>query len=87
MIRGPWPLAPCGTRYAIPLEEPYLTPWLDAFRVALRVSQEDFDKLRRGPGTHGVITDLDTMKRYTLRGIPCSWPSCYCDAEIEEVHG
>jgi hypothetical protein len=78
-------MAPCGTRYAIPLEWPYLTPMFDGNRVALRVSQEDFNKLRRGAGVYGAITDLDTMKRYTLRGIPCSQPRCYCDAEIQEV--
>jgi hypothetical protein len=56
-------------------------------RVALRVSAADHQKtVRRGDGTYGVITDLDTTKRYTLMGMPCSaGDRCYCDAEILEV--
>jgi hypothetical protein len=73
------------TRYEIPLQNPYLTPWLNWERVALRVSVRDSAKARRGPGDHGIITDLDTGKRYTLRGRPCSIQDCYCDAEIVEV--
>ncbi len=86
MIKGPWPLSSDKTRYEIPLEGPTLTPMFHGDRVALRVSEVDHEKLRRGPGIYGVITDLDTMKRYTLMGMPCSASgSCYCDAEILEV--
>lgn len=85
MIKGPWPLSEDKTRYLVPLEEPFLTPLFNGERVALRVSAEDHDKLRRGPGVYGIITDLDTKKRYTLVGRQCSQPGCHCDAEIIEV--
>jgi hypothetical protein len=75
------------TKYEIPLDPPYLTPMLNGDRVALRVSAEDAAKPRRGPGDYGVITDLDTGKRYTVRGRPCEVPTCYCDAEIIEIPG
>jgi len=86
MIKGPWPLSSDKTQYNIPLEGPRLTPMFHGERAALRVSEADHERLRRGPGIYGVITDLDTMKRYTLMGMPCSARgSCYCDAEILEV--
>lgn len=85
MIKGPWPLAACKTKYEIPLQPPRLTPRLNGERVALRVSAEDCAKLGRGPGDYGVITDLDTGKRYALRGAPCELAGCYCDAEIVEL--
>lgn len=86
MIKGPWPLSSNETQYNIPLEGPRLTPMFQGERVALRVSATDHEKLRRGPGIHGVITDLDTRKRYTLMGMPCeAGGRCYCDAEILEV--
>jgi hypothetical protein len=85
MIKGPWPMSSDGTRYEIPLNGPRLTPMFLGERVALRVSDEDHSKLRRRPGVYGVITDLDTMKHYTLTGRPCSAPGCFCDAEIAEM--
>lgn len=86
MIKGPWPLSSDKTRYEIPLEGPILTPMFHGERVALRVSASDHEILRRGSGHYGVITDLDTLKPYTLMGMPCSaGGSCYCDAEILEV--
>jgi hypothetical protein len=86
MINGPWPLSADKTHHQIPLEEPYLTPMFNGDRVALRVSADDYRKCRRGPGVYGVVTDLDTQKRYKLVGRPCSaGVHCYCDAEIFEV--
>lgn len=85
MIRGPWPVTADKTRYEVPLEPPYLTPMFRGERVALRVTATDAAKPRRGPGEYGVITDLDTGKRYRLRGKACSVPTCYCDAEIVEL--
>jgi len=88
VIKGPWPLTSDKTGYEIPLEAPFLTPMFKGERIALRVSALDHAKLRRGPGTYGVITDLDTMKQYTLMGMPCeAGRGCYCDAEILEVLG
>jgi hypothetical protein len=87
MIKEPWPLSADKTHYEIPLEGPTLTPMFHGERVALRVSAADHELADgRGPGIYGVITDLDTTKRYTLLGMPCSaGGSCYCDAEILEV--
>jgi hypothetical protein len=85
MIKGPFPMSACQTKYEIPLEAPYLTPIFNGELVALRVSAEDSAKLRRGPGDYGIIADLDTGKRYALRGRPCSLKGCYCSAEIVEV--
>lgn len=85
MIKGPWPLSADKTRHEVPLDGPFLTPMFQGFRVALRVSPEDDAKLRRGRGVHGIITDLDTGKKYRLEGRPCSLPGCYCDAEIIEL--
>jgi hypothetical protein len=85
MINGPWPLAPDG-RFAVPLERPYLTPVFMGERVALRVSDGDYAKLRRGRGFYGIITDIDTGKRYELHGASCG-EACHCDAQIIEVKG
>jgi hypothetical protein len=86
VIKGPWPLSADKTEHVIPLEGPYLTPMFRGARVALRVSDEDHAKTRRGPGIHGVITDLDTGRRYAIKGLPCSLGEiCYCDAEILEM--
>ncbi len=85
MIKGPWPLSHDKTRRIVPLEGPHLTPMFQGERVALRVSEDDKGKLRRGGGNYGVITDLDTGRQYRLIGIACSFPGCLCDAKIEEV--
>jgi len=85
VIAGPWPLSKDETHHVVPLEKPYLTPLFLGQRVALRVNHRDALKLRRGPGFFGIITDLDTKKRYELHGRPCPVPNCYCDAEIIEV--
>jgi len=83
MIKGPFPLAANRMEYEIPLAPPLLTPMFHGERVALRVSVEDKEKLSRGPGLKGVITDLDDGKRYTVFGMPCeAGTHCYCDAEI-----
>jgi hypothetical protein len=87
MIKGPWPLSADETEHVIPLPKPYITPMFNGERVALRISvedTEDYAKRSRGPGVKGIITDLDTGKRYTLIGRSCG-ESCYCDAEIVEV--
>ena len=85
MIREPWPMTADHTRYVVP-RGPYLTPMYRGDRVALRVSQEDHDKVRRGPGVYGIVTDLDTGTRYTIQGRICErGAGCYCDAEIVEA--
>lgn len=85
MIKGPWPMSACKTKYEIPLAHPRLTPKFQGERVALRVSAEDHAKVHRGKGDFGIITDLDTGKRYTLRGSECEVQGCYCDAEIVDL--
>lgn len=71
-------------QHVVPLEEPFLTPLYQGERVALRVTEADHAKARRGGGDYGVITDLDTGQRYRLIGVACSQPRCFCDAKIEE---
>jgi len=71
----------------MPIDGNVITPKFRGERVALRVSNDDHDELRRGDkwlGADAVVTDLDTMKRYFIRAATCEYPKCYCDAEIWE---
>jgi hypothetical protein len=94
MIKGPFPLGH-DKRYEVPLERPYLTPVFMGERVALRVSDVDYAKLRGdvdyaklrgGAELCGVVTDLDSGKRYELRRSWLAWVWEF-DAEIIEVKG
>jgi hypothetical protein len=59
------------------------TPVFRGRRVRMRLSAEDDKRIDgRGPGPRGVVTDLDTGKRYRVYGKRCSLPKCYCDAKI-----
>jgi hypothetical protein len=84
MIKGPWPLAPDETHYEIPLERPIITPMYNGARVALRVSNADYQARPNEPDAYGIVTDLDTNKRYRRESRPCML-SCHCDAEIFDV--
>ena len=57
-----------------------LTPILGNKRVRMSVSQADQDKVTRGRGYKGIVTDKKTGKRYKIWGRPCNLPGCYCDA-------
>lgn len=59
-----------------------ITPILKGKRVEIKVSENDYDKVTRGLGFKGVITDLETMQTYRLYGKACDMPHCFCDAEI-----
>lgn len=52
------------------------------YRVRMRA---DSLPVRRGRGLHGIVTDLDTGKRYKVYGRSCGLPNCMCDASIREV--
>ena len=59
-----------------------ITPILNGKRVKVKVSEADYDKVTRGLGYKGIITNQKTGKTFRLYGRACSLPNCYCDAEI-----
>ena len=66
----------------IPLQGGFnFTPWCDALKCRVRM------RIERGlrVPTSGIITDLDTGKRYEVRPRPCGLPHCNCDASITEL--
>jgi hypothetical protein len=67
-----------------------LTPRLSeasAERLQMMLSAGDRDKVSRGEWEE-VLTDLQSGRRYKVRGAACSLPGCMCDAVIvcEVVH-
>lgn len=62
-----------------------LTPVLNGVRIKLNVSESDLQKVTRGPGYKGIVTDMDTWKRYKIYGKACELPRCYCDAKAVEI--
>jgi len=50
-------------------------------RPQMQVSNEDRAKIVRGPW-EDTFTDLNTGRRYRVKGAACSIPACYCDAVI-----
>ena len=70
-----------------PSGSPPLTPRLPSGeRLSLRISEEDHAKVGRGPdwiGQEIEVTDLDSGRRYLIRGAVCSAGAhCACDAEV-----
>jgi hypothetical protein len=62
------------------------TPW-NAINSAERASMtiSDADKAKTGSRKlpwQAEITDLNSGKRYLVRGCACTIPRCHCDAEI-----
>ncbi len=56
-------------------------------RLALHLSDADWEIANRLRGTfkvRGIVMDLDTRKRYRIKGAPCGL-ECRCDATAEEV--
>ena len=63
-----------------------LTPRVqEGTRLKLLVTAEDADKVTRGPGYKGIVTDLNTGDHYHIYGAMCSAGSCYCDAIAERI--
>lgn len=63
---------------------PILTPRINnrsPMRLRMEISNEDSIKVRRGKWTAN-ITDLNTKKKYIIRGAECSIKGCHCDAVI-----
>jgi hypothetical protein len=58
-----------------------------AERLQMMLSAQDRDKVGRGEWEE-VLTDLQSGRRYKVRGAACSLPGCMCDAVIvcEVVH-
>lgn len=54
-------------------------------RVRMRISETDHNSLGRGRGLQGIVTDLDTGKRYKVYGASCGLPRCMCDSKITET--
>ena len=54
-------------------------------RILLMISDADNEKLTRGLGYKGVVTDLVTGAKYTVKGASCGLPHCYCDAIARQV--
>lgn len=46
------------------------------------ISTIDAAKIRRMEKWEADVTDLDTGAIYTLKGAPCTIPTCYCDAVV-----
>lgn len=71
----------------MPLKDGFnYTPIHRGARVRMRISKTDWESVQdRGLGPRGVITDLDTDKRYESHGLSCGLPRCMCDAEIKEL--
>ena len=56
-------------------------------RLALRLSDADWQIVNRYRGSfrvRGIVTDLETGKRYRIKGASCGL-QCRCDASAEEV--
>lgn len=51
-------------------------------RLDMRLSAEDYRKIRRGLGKFGTVTDLLTGQRWTVYGAACGAPHCQCDAVV-----
>lgn len=54
-------------------------------RVEMKLSEEDFRKIRRGRGWSADVTDILTGKKYKTRGASCGAPRCFCDAIAKEI--
>jgi hypothetical protein len=55
-------------------------------RTPMSISKADAEAInRRGEGLHGVVTDLESGKRYEVYGCACPLENCYCDAFVVEV--
>jgi hypothetical protein len=56
-------------------------------RLNIAVSDEDYSKMKRGGPWRAEITDLNTGKRYLVRGAACGCRGCRCDAVIVKDFG
>lgn len=68
------------------------TPWdpQTETRLFLTISDEDGAKIGRGRGwinRRVIVTDLNTNRKYKVRGAACSAPRCACDAVVIESWG
>ena len=51
-------------------------------RARMTLSPSDMAKIGRGSRWSATVTDLNTYKRYRVRGASCGLPRCFCDAII-----
>lgn len=56
-------------------------------RIILNISKADHALIGRGHQNvvYGVVTDLDTAKKYKISAAACGSPRCICDAWAVEV--
>jgi len=59
---------------------PLFTPFINGVRWSMEISDEDREKITRGLGRKGFVTDMKTGIQYEVFGAPCELPGCYCDA-------
>ena len=57
----------------------------EAARLSFFISDADMAKITRGPGLKGVVTDLVTGAKYSVKGASCGSKHCYCDAIAKQV--
>ncbi len=51
-------------------------------RLEFYIAMSDAVKLNRGRTWQATVTDIDTGKRYTLKGCACDFKGCFCDAYV-----
>jgi len=54
-------------------------------RAQMRLSTADHEKISRGLGDKGIVTDLRTGRRWRVSGKACGTPGCQCDARVKPV--
>lgn len=54
-------------------------------RLELKLSDEDWPKIRRGHWGPEQVTDLTTGTVVSVQGASCGEPACYCAAEVVEI--
>jgi len=56
------------------------TPILGNRRVKMELSKEDREKITRGLGFKGIVTNTLNGRKYKVYGKACGLPGCQCDA-------
>lgn len=51
----------------------------------LLIDAIDKAKIRRGPGKYGIVTDMTTGKRFTVRGAECNSKGCWCAVDVTQI--
>jgi hypothetical protein len=54
-------------------------------RLRMSISDTDYLKVERGHPWRAEVVDLNSNKRYLVRGAACGAPRCRCDAVIVKM--